>query len=978
MMRWTTNFGDKDSHVVGAVAMVNDDGTDDHYDINPTHTSQSLTGSQSSASLMGSHPPILYEAALIGNWREILQRVQTHPHEVSYQDKCKNTALHLACRRQPPANVIAALLRADSTASSTSLMNNNGNIISGRKTVDGLTPLHFACYCGASEQVIDLLLSYKDTTLHATNYTSTSSSHNQYQSFGYSPKYSKNALLDKRGRTPLHCACAGFRTKHRPAVVQLLLRHEPSWATAQDEKGRTPFTLMYADYAEELEDVLKKSVTAHQARDACWSDHRELNELWKIICLLLKAAYFKTVDDFQDEEDYLYFAGKKNGYHNHGLRDEEKCEEKENALFRSTEMDKNEVDLNYNRFQILHAAAACMYVCPVPIFQLILKVCGFEKVKERDQDFHLPLHCAVRAVPPTTARSSKCMTTSTSHQDNTASFIAPNGLGGVTIEFKTTNPTFSSHVAHLSPEIIFHFLLDKYPEAASIQDETGKFPLLRALETGKPWSTVIEPLIRSYPTIFYYTQETTNVPNEKIPPPNKMNQDGRPTLSMSASFGSKKNIMMSSNHASFNTIATIQASLLVALMSPSVTVRKESALTVGQLMKVWSEDCAMKKAKQINTGMAPDQLLQQDEEQKLYAADEFVKTLVKASGGYGKMINMQENEGIVPTESADDNQHNDEGSRVDEMISIQSNMLHALSEALRHASPDMISPQVPKTALDTATNMLAHEDGAIRGYAAHVIGTALEILGTDLAAVVIQQIVLVKKGFTVPVAGIDSSHHTVSSSVSSVHDDTVLLKQESPNAKHSRAAVCFRILSSSIGESISDHKIIFFEITVLIKILMSDENLMVRKAACLAIGGIIGRAPDGETILKDVRHTILKCMRATEDSSVHLSLAHGLILASKLKEGVFMSKPGIQIIEGALMLSVSASSITVQRMFNAFLWISLGVGADRNNNSVVAGGSDPGVGLSQYMSLAQGENGKIMLNTFTKTLSKIDNVHISL
>ena len=138
--------------------------------------------SSASCSLMGATPPPLYEAALVGNWNELLQRLSSHPSEVSYSDKCKNTALHLACRRQPPPLVVSALIQAeaylnhgagvgagveveveDHTHSNGNSNNGNGNgngnpKVLQRRTVDGLTALHFACYCGASPVVVDLLL----------------------------------------------------------------------------------------------------------------------------------------------------------------------------------------------------------------------------------------------------------------------------------------------------------------------------------------------------------------------------------------------------------------------------------------------------------------------------------------------------------------------------------------------------------------------------------------------------------------------------------------------------------------------------------------------------------------------------------------------------------------------------------------------------------------------------------------------------
>ena len=47
-------------------------------------------------------------------------------------------------------------------------------------------------------------------------------------------------------------------------------------------------------------------------------------------------------------------------------------------------------------------------------------------------------------------------------------------------------------------------------------------------------------------------------------------------------------------------------------------------------------------------------------------------------------------------------------------------------------------------------------------------------------------------------------------------------------------------------------------------------------------------------------------------------------------------------------------------MFHGFLWLALGVGDEEQD------------GLGEYMRLAQGENGKIMMSLVSKTLSGIE------
>lgn len=97
----------------------------------------------------GIAPPSLYEAALVGDWETLMQRIKTHPSEAYYCDRSINTPLHLACRRQPPLEVIRSFVQV--------LLKRDRQTLS-QATADGLTALHVACHCGASSYVISLLL----------------------------------------------------------------------------------------------------------------------------------------------------------------------------------------------------------------------------------------------------------------------------------------------------------------------------------------------------------------------------------------------------------------------------------------------------------------------------------------------------------------------------------------------------------------------------------------------------------------------------------------------------------------------------------------------------------------------------------------------------------------------------------------------------------------------------------------------------
>jgi hypothetical protein len=146
---------------------------------------------------------------------------------------------------------------------------------------------------------------------------------------------------------------------------------------------------------------------------------------------------------------------------------------------------------------------------------------------------------------------------------------------------------------------------------------------------------------------------------------------------------------------------------------------------------------------------------------------------------------------------------------------------------------------------------------------------------------------------------------------------------------------------------------------------MLDKEAIVREAACLAMGAILGLSRDTSATLKTVRQSLLKCMRTTEDVCVQIAIARGLMVATRMKPHVFICKGGTSILEGALMLAVSSVSPTnVQKMYHGFLWLAMGIG-DKDSAHY---------GLSEYMSLAEGENGKIMMSLVTKNLAKIESV----
>jgi hypothetical protein len=982
-------------------------------------------------SLMGTTAPPLYEAALIGHWTDLMKRVKTHPSETLFTDKSKNTPLHLVCRRQPPLHVVKALLvAADSLKTNNSAemldpisrKSSNASLIDHgdgtdqnspsskqeslleRTTVDGLTALHFACYCGASSDIVELLLGLdKDSSaaVAMTGFNNRQSSRRQMFKDVYMRSTPRHKL-DQRGRSPLHCVCAGFRTEDRPAIIHALLKIDPGSATLADEKGRTPFSLIYDDYAEEVDEVLHPSVAAEHVREVCTSDGGSLVECWQILILLLKASYLGYVDD--DLESALNVVEildaklknssgsleeKKNispprhrsstsvtSIHsqssNHSAETEKSTEKSEINFSSSRSLLLNQFDLTHPHFQLLHAASASLYFFPHGFFQVLLKICGNDRVKNHDADFHLPLHLAVRATPP--PRSSADNANPNRYSISTSFHGQPSVVYdeklGVTLsyypdtsnyqknkQFATTSfQTSEAFAIHQTP-IIAH-LLDIYPEAASVPDDQGKYPVILAIESGKSYEYAIEPLLDAFPRILL----------------------GNGGIGLSG-FGSadEDGFMQEQDpgdtHANAG-MEAIRASLMHGLTHPSIRVRNETAMTVGYLMK------RLKKA-------AKDPLeefgVQSTINPKQFKIDIFLRDVIRTSRNFGS-VNARTGQSNSPDSKKDNTCNN-------EWIGIQATMLQALSAAMTSVSPDMIHiPETPQLALDVASNLLKHEDCTMRECAALCIGSSLDLLEDDLLPNVVTRVVIPQRRKKLD---LQSSKHSLSdSSVHSVHslqsflsrdssiisnvvnvkartkmkiysDNLKLVQMEETHHRHGRALACFRILTSKKGYLVTKDDSIFQEVTHLMQSLMLDKEAIVREAACLAMGAILGLSRDTSATLKTVRQSLLKCMRTTEDVCVQIAIARGLMVATRMKPHVFICKGGTSILEGALMLAVSSVSPTnVQKMYHGFLWLAMGIG-DKDSAHY---------GLSEYMSLAEGENGKIMMSLVTKNLAKIESV----
>jgi len=718
--------------------------------------------------------PELYEFALVGNWPKLLARLASHPHEAQWSDKCKNTALHLVCRRQPPLDVVLALIRSNPI--SPTLL-----------TVDGLTPLHFACYCGASPEVISVLM---QTNKDAINHS------------------------EKRGKTPLHCTCAGFRTNDREKVVKMLLECYAKASLVPDEKGRTPLSLIFDDYAEEIEEERLKEGTVSptlnlDAMEVEMNDNeqaaetkqkkvltsKDLQECFQLVSYLLRAAYHGSIVDPPPNTD---------------------------------------------KFRILHAAVG-VRDCPSQFVKILIQM---NPGVERDIDMQgkLPLHVAA---------GTKL------YDENTDNLLPMIDFG--------TNDDESAKLRKRKKDsaAIIKELLASYPDAASATDHNGKTPFILAIEAGKPWDGGLSDIIDAYPQAF----------DEKM----------------------------------------VEQTILRALFSSSQYLRDQTVTTVTNVFPYMNKSDAVFFIQKLKNGAAGDATNMGTESARIGVQTAMLKALYGFLEQGKKSIKIL---GIhIPQESEEDE---------DEPMN---------GEVVKISQEDL------RDILHLCNGLVMYPDDQLREYAGKVIGAVCDLTGVEAAMDLLSMIVITRT------------------------------QSFSDEKKQSKIYTCYGILTADVGTEIvkggldvyqeGEQDEVFGQLQKLFKYFLVDEDFTIRKSACLVVGAVLGRSVNAVASLKYLKGNIIKCMKPTEHSDVHVSLARGLTVAVKMNPDIFRGKIALPILDAALMLSMSGSR-RVQMAFSRFLSVAFSVKGYNLSDT-----------LQEYISISEGENGKLMMNLVTKVLKSL-------
>ena len=190
-------------------------------------------------------------------WNDVVRRARSHGQELWHIDEQGNTALHLACKFDPPISVIRALGAAVSAS--------NAN---------GLTPLHVAASHRCNAKTLRALVELRPASLRTPS---------------------------RRERTPMHYACLSFRGLDFDAFESLLESSLQEHGqnddddyddicndeidnnakkgfvlTWKDSTGSTPLGLLFRRYRERVKSAIRR---LNQQEDATLLQS-DLGQLW--------------------------------------------------------------------------------------------------------------------------------------------------------------------------------------------------------------------------------------------------------------------------------------------------------------------------------------------------------------------------------------------------------------------------------------------------------------------------------------------------------------------------------------------------------------------------------------------------------------------------------------------------------------------------------------------------------------------------
>ena len=264
----------------------------------PQKSTEHLSDSESESGLEGNESSVLLSLIESYDWAATLTRITTHPSESRIIGEEGRFPLHLACDHDAPVVVIQALLKAYPKAalrvgsskmsplhitcsSSHASVHVMRVLLEGGppeqltlRDLDGDTPLHAACRCGASMEVLEVLLHANPNVVHERDFEGLTPLLRLWVRYvvilGDDAIESVNCAADLSGelleawnKTELLLRCAHFgnidedcqqgrvfRAVHAAsavdcprAVVKIAARVYPKQLDEKDEYGRTPLLI---------------------------------------------------------------------------------------------------------------------------------------------------------------------------------------------------------------------------------------------------------------------------------------------------------------------------------------------------------------------------------------------------------------------------------------------------------------------------------------------------------------------------------------------------------------------------------------------------------------------------------------------------------------------------------------------------------------------------------------------------------------
>ena len=319
----------------------------------------------------------------------------------------------------------------------------------------GATALHVAVFRNSSYvyDIVKLLLRYekygkeKDYSEDTTIDDFDDDHHNTRNPTCTSSKLSVSSIpLERCGSYPLHVVC-GQNLTIDERVVELLLQADPSVTTKEDKHGDTPLSLLWKNacrfrWTLSIMDTTKPYIDYIEENQSSWMTIISPFQFIRLSKLLLCWSLSTTIES-KGTSEISRCGGKKSN----------------EDVF----LDEINVDSNVN----IHDLCTINRLPPI-IYQMmktkqyndVLKVVG--NARTFDDEGRLPLHIAVQVRPAT--------------YQFVPDFVP-----------KSVRKTLIQH------------LLEDYPEAVYVQDNTGRLPIHYALHSGVCIEDDLLSLLRLYP-----------------------------------------------------------------------------------------------------------------------------------------------------------------------------------------------------------------------------------------------------------------------------------------------------------------------------------------------------------------------------------------------------------------------------------------------------------------------------------------------